>query len=153
MHPEKDFTRDLDVHRAHERGVIQGHYAWLQKNHGKPIYMLYSYPDVPNCSPYPLQEVVDRFFGNIRNGDEKIKYLTSSFAYMVALALFEDFDRIEVYGFEMSGGDEYIPQKACAEFWLGVATGMGKEIYVPPKSLLLWGPLYGYQGSGARNEA
>jgi len=153
MHPEHDFTRDIDDHRAHERGFLKGHYDWLRKNHDRPIYMLFDYPEIPNCSVYPLGDVSEQFFSNLRVGKKGLQYFSSSFAYMVALALHEDFDRIEVYGFEMSADDEYAPQKAGAEFWLGVLTGMGKELYLPPDSQLLWGPLYGYQGRGAANVA
>lgn len=151
LHPESDFTRDIDDHRAHERGYVKGHYDWLKQEHGKPIYMLYSYSQVPDCQTYPLEDVSQRFFKNILKGEERIKYFTSSFSYMLSLALYEGFERVEIYGFEMAGGDEYVPQKACAEFWLGVATGMDIEIYLPPKSQLLWGALYGYQGHGASN--
>lgn len=153
LHPERDFTRDIDDHRAFERGYVKGHYDWLQKKHDKSIYMLYVYPKVPDSIEYPLQAVIDRFFSKARKGDEKIKYFTSTFAYMLALALYEGFERIEIFGFEMAGGDEYVPQKTCAEFWLGIALGMGIEIYLPDKSQLLWGPLYGYQGHGASNES
>jgi len=60
------------------------------------------------------------------------------------------FERIEIYGFEMSGEIEYVQQKACAEFWIGVALGMGIEVYSPTNCQLLFSPLYGgdEQGSG-----
>jgi hypothetical protein len=70
---------------------------------------------------------------------------------MMGLALYQDYDRIEIYGFDMGAQDEFIPQKACAEFWMGLALGLGKEIYMPPNCQLCWAPLYGYQGTGARN--
>jgi hypothetical protein len=151
LHPESDFTRDLDDHRKFERGYVKGHYDWLQQEHDKPIYMLYSYDKVPDCQEYPLDKMIAEFFGKVRKGDEKIKYFTSTFAFMAAMAISEGFERIEIYGFEMAGGDEYVPQKACAEFWIGLAIGRGIEIYLPDKSQLLWGPLYGYQGHGAAN--
>ena len=150
-HKPKDFTRDLDAHRVHERGYVKGHFDWLKQKHGKPIYMQYKYDYIPDSMEYPLVEVVERFFGKIRKGDEKVKYFTSTFAYMLALALYEDFERIEIFGFEMSGNDEYAPQKAGSEFWIGMAMGLGKELHLPPKSQLIWGPLYGYQGSSAAN--
>ena len=151
MHKSKDFKRDLDTHRAHERGNVKGHYDWLRQEHGNPVYMQHVYAEIPDSVEYPLAEVCERFFKRVLKGEEKIKYLTSTFAYMLALALFEGFERLEIFGFEMAGGDEYAPQKACAEFWLGMAMGMGVEIYLPPKSQLLWGPLYGYQGQGSSN--
>jgi hypothetical protein len=60
--------------------------------------------------------------------------------------LYEGYERIEIYGFEMSSGIEYSRQKAGAEFWLGFAKGLGIEIYLPPGCKLLGEnePLYGY---------
>ena len=113
--------------------------------------MLYSNPEIPDCVEYPLEEVTERFFKTVSRGDEDVKFYTSTCAYMIALALYKEVDRLEIYGFEMAGGDEYVPQKEGAAWWLGVANGMGVEIHFSPKSQMLWGPLYGYQGRGSRN--
>lgn len=145
VHKSEAFTRDLNPHRAHERGYVKGHYDWLKQKHNKPIYMLYVYPEIPDSVEYPLTQLSAHFFPRIKRGNESLKYYTSTFAYMMALALFEKFQRIEIYGFEMAAGDEFAPQKACAEFWIGYALGVGVEIYLPPKSQLIWGPLYGFQ--------
>ena len=102
------------------------------------------------------------FFKNFRKGEKKVKYFTSSFAYFMGIALLEGrteehkqagikpFERIEIYGFEMSDDIEYVKQKACAEFWIGMAMGMGLEIYAPENCQLLWSALYGgnEQGDG-----
>lgn len=151
LHKQRDFKRDLDGHRAAERGFVKGHYEWLKQKHRKPIYMQFVYPEIPDSIEYPLREINERFFGGIRKGNERIKYETSTFAFMIAMALYEGFERIEIFGFEMHGGDEYVPQRACAEFWIGMALGMGVEIYLPPTSQLVWGPIYGFQGSGSGN--
>lgn len=140
MHDSKYFRRE-----ASERG-IKNHYPWLKEKYGKPIYMQHVYEDVPDSVEYPLGQIIEKFFGNARKGDVKFKYFTSTMPYMVAMALYEDFDRIEIYGIEMSAGDEYVAQKPCGEFWLGMILGMGKELYLPPSNQMLMGKLYGYQG-------
>jgi hypothetical protein len=63
---------------------------------------------------------------------------------MFALALLEGYRRIEIYGFEMSDELEYEKQRPCGEFWIGMAMGMGVEIYTPDNCQLLNGELYGY---------
>ena len=139
MHPHKSFTREIS-----ERGV-KNHWPWLQQKHGKPIYMLHVYEDVPDSVEYPLAQVIERFFSKALRGEKKYKYFTSTMPYALAFALYEGFDRIEIYGIEMCGPDEYVAQRPCGEFWLGVLLGMGVELYTPPDNQLLSGRLYGFQ--------
>lgn len=141
---------------------IKGHYEWLKTNPWNiPIYMQYWHDEIPKSVAYPLREICGLFFKNFRRGDEKVKYFTSSFAYYMGVALLEGrseehidlgisrFNRIEVYGFEMSDEIEYVKQKACAEFWIGLALGLGIEIYTPVNCQLLWSNLYGGNEQGA----
>jgi hypothetical protein len=76
--------------------------------------------------------VCDEFLGGLRRGDAKVKYFTSTLAYEIAYALHLGFERIELYGFEMSSGDEYIEQKGS-----------------PPACILLYSALYGGDEQGA----
>jgi hypothetical protein len=105
---------------------------------------------IPKSVAYPLHDVVDKVFHSFRRGEDTVKYFTSTFAYMVGIAVLEEFERIEIYGFEMSDDIEYVKQKACAEFWLGYAMGQGIEIYTPPGNQIMWSALYGgnEQGEG-----
>jgi hypothetical protein len=125
------------------------HLAIIDEEKLKPIYMQYWHQQVPNSLDYPLWEVQDKFFANFRRGDDKVKYFTSTFAYMMGIALLEGFDRIEVYGFEMADDIEYVQQKACAEFWIGLAMGKDVEVYTPPNTALLYSDLYGGNEQGA----
>ena len=145
MHKSSSYMRPMA-----KRGQ-KGHWEWLQKKRDIPIYMLWTDARIPDSVEYPLDEVVGRFFKNLYKGEARVKYFTSTLSYMIALALLEGFERIELYGFEMAATDEFAPQKSCAEFWLGLAMGLGVEIYLPPSCELLWGPLYGYQGGGPAN--
>jgi hypothetical protein len=137
----KRATRWFQIHKKemwHEHNT-----KWIQENPWHiPVYTQFVRPDIPFSIEYPLADMVERFFKNMRRGDSKIKYFTSTFAYMMALAISEGFERIEIYGFEMSDDTEYIKQKACAEFWLGKAGDI--EIYFPPDCQILNGELYGY---------
>jgi len=137
IHPKESWTQEVA-----KRG-IRGHAEWLMANEWNiPIYMKQKYKEVPNSIQYPLQEVC-KVFDNFRVGNEKVKYFTSSFAYCMGLALLEQFERIEIYGYNMTGAEEYVDQKACSEFWMGLALGMGIEIYTPPDCKLLNAEMYG----------
>lgn len=143
IHHSTLWKRDIAKRNVH------GHREWLQDNPlDIPIYMQYYQEEVPKSIEYPLREVCDKFFKNIRRGDAKIKYFTSTFAYMMGIALLDGFERIELYGFEMSSSDEFVEQKGCAEFWIGLAMGLGIEIYLPPHCILMWSNLYGGDEQG-----
>jgi len=122
------------------------HWGWLTNiKHHYPVYLVEEYPGIHNGIRYPLEGVSDKFLSRYRRGDERIQYFTSSMCYMIALAAYEGFDRIEVYGFEMGSSTEYIYQKSGAEFWLGVA-GQHADIFLPAPALLLKSKLYGFEG-------
>jgi hypothetical protein len=125
------------------------HTAHQQAQELKPIYMQYWHPQVPGSIGYPLHEVTAECFKNFRRGDEKVKYFTSTIAYMMGIALLENFERIEIYGFELADEIEYVMQKACAEFWIGMALGRGIEVYTPPGNQILHSELYGGDEQGA----
>ncbi len=130
---------------------VRGHFDWLKKNPwGIPIYMQYPNDIVPLSVGYPLYQVVNTVFPNFRRGKAKVKYFTSTFAYMMGIAVLEGFQRVEIYGFEMADDVEYVRQKACAEFWIGYAMAKGIEIYTPGNCQILWSGLYGgnEQGDG-----
>ena len=56
------------------------HVAWLQEEHEFPIYMQEAFPQFPASVPYPLADVLKL---------SPKKRLTSSFPYMMALAILE----------------------------------------------------------------
>jgi hypothetical protein len=126
----------------------KGHLPWLKEKRGKPIYTLFKYDFIPDSVEYPLQDVSAKLITHGWKGHKPIKkYFTASFAYMFALALYEGFEWVEIYGFEMDMSAEYWHQRACAEYWFGRAEGMGVEYYLPERGRLLSGILYGYNGT------
>jgi hypothetical protein len=137
----KDFTKEEDG----EKYVLID-FEWQLM---KPIYMQYWNSEIPNSVEYPIREVSDLAFSNFRRGDRKVKYFTSTLAYMMGIALLDGFERIEIYGFELSDDIEYVKQKACAEFWIGLAIGKGIEVYVPENCQILFSTLYGGNDQGA----
>ncbi len=72
------------------------------------------------------------------------KLFSSTISYGAALALYEGFERIELFGVEMLGVGEYAYQREALAFWMGKADGMGVELWMPEECSLLAQPLYGY---------
>ena len=136
MHDKSSFTKE---HK-------NNHWEWLQEEHPFPIYMLQTYDDVPGSVPYPLRKIQNELIGNFYRGEEKMeKLFSSTMNYQVALALYEKFERVEIFGIEMLGLGEYGYQRETMAFWMGKADGMGVDIWLPEPCSLLVQPLYGYE--------
>jgi hypothetical protein len=118
------------------------HYDWMTQKHDFPLHCMEVYPEFPASVRYPIEEVRKRY-GN---------FFTSTFAYMMALAMMQGYKHIEAYGFEMLAGTEYFYQRDSAEYFLGLAQdwhiGHPDEepftIYLPEKCNFLKGKLYAF---------
>ena len=104
----------------------------------------------PFQQKYPLDDVIKDCLSGLveinENREETVrKYFTSTFAYMMGLAIHEKFDVIELYGIDMENNTEYGYQRPCGEFWIGLALGRGIKVTLPEPCLLCQAPLYGYE--------
>lgn len=122
--------RIFEVHKWDEVVKWGSPQAWA-KHPNIPVYLIEPREDVPNSFPFPFKELEDKFqiFEH-----RKECYFTNSISEMVALALHEDFEEIHIYGVNMSHSSEYEFQKPSCEYFLGLAKGLGKKIYVPSES-------------------
>ena len=129
LHPEHVFSE------ARKNGQANYH-AWL-KSLTTPVYMQDRYPTIPASVRYPKERILAEF----------PRYFSSTFAWMVALALTEGATHLGVFGIHYQFGSEYAEQRPGAEFWLGLAAGRGVQIVNPEGSPLLREParLYGYE--------
>jgi len=113
-----------------------------------PIYMQDVNPDIKASVKYPLQEIFDHFALCFTNPDDA-KYFTNSISFMIALAIYEGFEEIHVYGVDMATtayDSEYAHQRPSCEFWLGMAAGRGIKLHIPTTSDLLKARfLYAYE--------
>ena len=113
-----------------------------------PVYMQTEHPEMPHSVKYPLDEILEHFGGCFVDPDDA-KYFNNSISYMIALAIYEGFDEIHVYGVDMSTlmeDGEYAHQRPSCEFWLGMAAGKGIKLYIPKEAdLLKTRFLYGYE--------
>lgn len=124
------------------------HWEWLQEGEkGYPIYMLADIPQVPSCVRYPIEDVSEHIFGErLIYGKNPHDFFTSSFDYMLALAIYEGFDVVELYGFEMGSVTEYRYQREGAAFFIGAAVSRGITVTRPEGSVLLRAKRYGFEG-------
>ncbi len=105
-----------------------------------PMYVPGIRDDLPRVAiVYPLRDVVEKL-GSY--------YFYSSVDYMLALAIFNRYDVIDMYGFRMGHKSEYSTQKGSAEFWIGMARGRGITVNIHGRSHLCRAvdrKLYGYE--------
>jgi len=134
------------VFQMHEPEIYIGHntkdpkhWEWLQKEHGKPVYMQEIDSLVPDSIRYPIEQAVEL------TGED---YFSTSFAYMAALAILQDYEYIEIHGVEMSHS-EYEYQAECWRYWIGFLKGRlgAKNVVMSSARHLLQSPRYGYEGN------
>lgn len=85
-----------------------------------PVYMQ-DVCGIPSSVRYPLEEIAGKFR----------QFFKSTLDYMIALALFEGYEEIHIYGVDMSDNEEYRNQRASMLYWIGRAEGMGVNIVLP----------------------
>ena len=136
------------VFQMHEPEIYTGHntkdpthWDWLQREHGKPIYMQEADPLVPDAVRFPLEDAIAL---------TGLDYFASTFAYMAALAILQGYDVVHIHGIELSFS-EYQYQAECWRFWIGVLKGkLGAEnVVLHSGKSLFESPRYGYDGNFA----
>lgn len=107
---------------------------WLKKQ-PFPIYMQDS-TLVPNATPFPKDEMVAKF------GKD---FFTSSFAWMMAMAMHQGASEIALFGIDMASRDEYILQRPGFFFFRYLAQQQGIKVWAPNESDIMQSPgLYGF---------
>lgn len=128
----QEFTRIFEIHNT---------FDWAQhKDHAQAIAGLGA-PLVVN-EGFPLKgKNIDVF--NHKKASMLLEcggraYLTSSIAYMIAQAVMDGYEKISIYGVDLTVHDaEYFHQRTCTEAWIGLAKGKGIEVFIPPQSSLM----------------
>ncbi|KKK64965.1 hypothetical protein LCGC14_2978920, partial [marine sediment metagenome] len=87
----------------------------VAKKRGLPVIGVWSFPFITEA--YPLPEVKKRF-GSL--------YFMNSVSYMLALALYEGYKDIQLWGcWGPCDNNNHLVGRRYVSYWLGVATGMG----------------------------
>jgi hypothetical protein len=159
------WDRWFELH-AREAFEIKGnrdqdaHVKWLQALPAvgapgyKPVFMRELFADIPAGMRLPLEELSDRFFGQFGQRP----YFTSSIGYMLAMAIAEGRDAqfrpvddtavrwIGLFGIDLASDTEYSEQRPNAEYFIGIARGLGIEVELASTSALLKADhLYGFE--------
>lgn len=110
---------------------------WLKKQ-TFPVYMQDA-SLVPNATPLPKDELVG-MFGKY--------FFTSSFAWMMAMAMKMGAAEIALFGVDMASKNEYILQRPGGHYFMQLAASRGIKVSVPFESDLAQPPaLYGFDQS------
>lgn len=132
------------VYRNPLNRVDPNHWEWLQQPHEFPIYMRELDLNVPACVRYPFEEICADLLGGWKWGSGgAIQFFTSSLAYAIALAIYQKYDRLLLYGLELESNTEYTYQRDCLTFWTGLALGRGIEVIQNCGSQIYDVPVYG----------
>jgi len=118
-----------------------------------PIYLLEDDEEMPNSVAYPRERVSAEVFSNVFIGGELTEHYSSSFAYMLPLAVIDnpDLEVLHILGFEFGSDTEYRYQREGAYLLLGWALNARNEegkkidIRLPEESSLLPHTVYGWE--------
>lgn len=97
------------------------------------LYMQEAY--FPSATAFPFEEVA-KVTG---------EYWNSSIAYMLALAITENYEKISIYGVDMRAEEEYFYQRPNCEYLIGLARSKGIDVAIPDES-----PLCKFDGRAIR---
>jgi hypothetical protein len=142
----------------HDRGCVNtwigpggiNHLEWL-KQAKMPIIMQEHYDDIPNSVRFPKEEMTKEFNNNYfktpedYNENDGSGVFTSSFSYMLALAITMQYKTIGIYGIHLSHYSEYQGQREGCKSLMWYARGKGINLQLPKECpLILDEDWYGY---------
>lgn len=130
------------------------YYPWLcrQDSSCPPVYVRQPTPEIPNHVVYPKDAVMDAVIPHGMTTSWCRGYYTNSVSWMIALAIYEQVDKIGLWGVDMAQANigsrhEYAHQRPSCELFIGIAIGRGIPVHIPRESdLLKTLALYGFEG-------
>lgn len=126
-----------EVYSSPNNFVRKDHWTWLQQKRGKPIYMIDVDARVPDSVRYPLEDVLSLI---------PYRYLRSSPAEALGLAISQGYTDISLYGCELISNTEYQYQAVNMAFWIGFAHGLGIDLKLRSWQDEFNQPIYGFEG-------
>jgi len=140
-----DKTLPIDPARSASAKKLRDQWQWLQQPHDFPVYMQTKLPKCPAAVEYPFEAVARYCWSNLWRGKKRQLYFTSSFDFMMALAIYEQVAEIQLYGIELGSDTEYKYQRPGGHAYIGMALGKGIKVVLPESSYLFNADLYGYR--------
>lgn len=97
--------------------------------------------DIKNSKVFPYEELTEYF--KDYNGQY---FYTSTIAFMIAYAIYLNYDIIHLYGADCREEDGYRTQREAITYWVGVAEGKGVKVNIAKSSELFKIPyIYAYE--------
>lgn len=143
------YTRWFNMHTLrHIETVYPSAIFWL-RDQGKPVYLQEPHPSIPTSRRFPREDI-QAFFSQ---DGTPFRYFTCSATWFIALAIYEGFERIELWGFELKRDRQYDFERPCFFWWVEEARRRGIEVIIPPGVEITpggdpasyTGPLYGFE--------
>lgn len=130
-----------EVYSSPTNWVKSDHWPWLQQDHGERVIWMQDRDErVPNSRRYPLDEITASIPG------ASMRWIMSTAAYAMALALYLGYEEIALYGVELSSNTEYAYQWPNWAYWVGIAHGAGVKVDIRSGQIHFAERLYGYEG-------
>lgn len=154
--------RDIGPCGQQDRPDSDAHWRWMRAlpaDPERPLYMQRRREDVPASVTFPLTELYERIAARVLALQSRPMYLASSIGMMLMWAICQGrdaqlmpdgsgthYDWIGVYGIDLASDSEYVWQRPNAEFYLGLASGLGIDVEVAQDAAILRGAgVYGYE--------
>ena len=154
-----EWTRWFNLHsKKHMWGCYPAGYHYLgTQAAGRPVYLQKVQADVPTSVAFPRERIQARF----ATAAGPNRYFTCTVCWLIALAIVEGFERIELWGFELRDtkpGQAHAYERPCFAYWIQQARDAGVDVWyqksieqlyaagkmTPGDPLTYTGPLYGY---------
>ena len=124
------WTRWFNLHsHKHMTWTYPSAYHYYQTEaKGRPIYLLKVQPDVPTSVAFPREQIQEFF----RTANGPNRYFTCSVCWLIAFAIMEGFERIEMWGFELRDtkpGSAYAYERPCVAYWIKQARDRGIDVF------------------------
>lgn len=125
---------------------------WCSKD-GRRVILQEVQDDIPGSERFP-KEILQHYFSI---DGTPFRYFTCSVCWFIALAIYEGFDRIELWGFQVKATKPaYAYERPCIAYWVDKARKAGIDVWLPPElkpftpdeigdPAAYTGPLYGYE--------
>lgn len=125
-----EWTRWFNLHsKKHILGTYPSAYSYYQdKAEGRPIYLLKAQSDIPTSLAFPRKEIQTAF----ATAKGPNRYFTCSVCWLIAFAILEGFERIELWGFELRDtkpGSAFAWERPCVAYWIQVARDAGVDVW------------------------
>ncbi len=151
-------TRWFDLHSREMMGHSPGpdthpeKWKWYGQQRNMSIFLRQTHGDIPMSVKFPRKEV--RKHIRDLSLDPTFSFFRNSFSWMLALAMYENFKEVDLYGIEMGDAEGYAYQLLSFCYLVGLARGTGIKVNILPESQLLKCAIeYGFDDEAVANFA